>query len=210
MNPEELTKLVDEAVSRGPLFSWWSYLIALVLPFVGGYLGAYAKKKGEDLATKESFDSLLEQVQKTTATTEGIKAELAKGSWLHQQEWYLKEKYYSGVLDALYRFKRSLSAQLDHYMEPGSEHHDATINEREHFKRQDKLGNEALQDLQRLHGPAEIVISKRAIEALETFYSADWHASNFSVCNKEYLSDVYRSAKEAHRVILEEARAELR
>lgn len=191
-------------------FPWWSYLIALVVPFIGGYLGAYAKKKGESLATKEDFDSLLEQVKKTTATTEGIKAEMAKGSWLHQQEWHLKEKYYSGVIDALYRFKQSLSARLDHYIEPGSEHHDATINQSEHFKHQGKLGSEALQDLQRLHGPAEIVISARAIDALKKFYSADWHASNFSVCNEEYLSDVHRSAKEAHQVILEEARAELR
>lgn len=185
-------------------------MIALTVPFIGGFLGAYAKKKGESLATKEDFDSLLEQLKKTTATTEGIKADMAKGSWLHQQEWHLKEKYYSGVLDALYRFKQSLSARLDHYIEPGSEHHDATINESEHFKRQGRLGSEALQDLQRLHGPAEIVISARAIEALEKFYSADWHASNFSACNEEYLGDVYRSADDAHRIILGEARSELR
>ena len=192
------------------MLPWWSYLIALIFPFIGGYLVAYAKKKGEGLATKEDFYSLLEQVKATTVATEEIKTEMAKGSWLHQQEWHLKEKYYSGVLDALYRFKQSLSARLDHYMEPGSEHHDASINQSERFKRQGKLGSEALQDLQRLHGPAEIVISARAIEALDKFYSADWHASNFSACNEEYLSDVYHSVKEAHSVVLEEARGELR
>lgn len=55
-----------------------------------------------------------------------------------------------------------------------------------------------------------MVISERAIEALKNFYSSDWNAGNFSVCNKEYLDEVYSTAKEAHTVILEEARLELR
>lgn len=95
-------------------------------------------------------------------------------------------------------------------MEPGSEYHDETIRQNEHYKKQSILGNEALDDLQRLHGPAEIVISERAITALSEFYSADWHAGNFSACNEEYLDEVYDSAKKTHQVILEEARSVLK
>jgi len=210
MTPAEIANIVQRVVSEGTHFPWWVYLWILLAPLAGGFLGAYLKKKAENLATKEDYESLLTQVKKTTEETESIKTELAKGSWLHQQSWLLKEKYYSGLLESLYNLKRSLSARLDHYMEPGSEYRDSEINESEHFKKQSKIGVAALNKIQLLCGPAEMVISKRAIEALDNFYSVDWNAGNFSSCNIEYLNEVYASAEEAYKVILEEARLELR
>jgi hypothetical protein len=210
MTPAELENIVQRVVSEGVQFPWWVYLWIVLAPLAGGFLGAYLKKKAENLATKEDYESLLAQVKKTTEETEGIKTELAKGSWLHQQSWILKEKYYSGLLESLYNLKLSLSARLDHYMEPGSEYRDSEINESEHFKKQSHIGMEALNKIQLLHGPAEMIISKRAIEALDEFYSVDWNAGNFSVCNKEYLNEVHVLVKRAYKVILEEARLELR
>jgi hypothetical protein len=210
MTPAEIENIVQRVVSEGTHFPWWVYLWILLAPLAGGFFGAYLKKKAENLATKEDYESLLTQVKKTTEETESIKTELAKGSWLHQQGWLLKEKYYSGLLESLYNLKRSLSARLDHYMEPGAEYRDSEINESEHFKKQSQIGMAALNKIQLLHGPAEMVISKRAIEALDNFYSVDWNAGNFSSCNIEYLNEVYASAEEAYKVILEEARLELR
>lgn len=88
MKPEDIVTSVEQIMNQSLPFPWWSYLLALIVPFFGGFLCAYLKKKGESLATKEDFDSLLEQLKETTTTTttEGIKTELAKGSWLHQQE----------------------------------------------------------------------------------------------------------------------------
>ncbi len=210
MSPDEIEQIIQRIIRDGVLFPWWLYVLAIIALFIGGFFGAYIKRKGENLATREDYESLLEQVKKTTAATESIKIDLAKGSWLHQQGWHLKEKYYSGLLEALYRLKVSLSARLDHYMEPGSEYHDEQVNESAHYKSQSQIGLEALQKIQQLHGPAEMVVSDRAIEALNKFYSADWHASNFSACNQEYLEEAYDSVNEAHKVILEEARLELR
>lgn len=210
MNPEEIATIAGRAATDVGGFPWWAYLLALVLPLLGGFLGAYAKKKGEAFATKEDFDALLNQVKATTIATESVKVELATGGWVHQQEWHLKEKYYSGLLDALYRLKQSVAARLDHYMEPGSEYRDQEVGQSEHFKRQLVLSGNAFDDLHRLHGPAEMVLSVRAVAVLEKFYGAEWNAENFSVCNKEYLDEVYEAVKEAHRVVLEEARAELR
>jgi hypothetical protein len=210
MTPAEIENIVQRVVSEGVQFPWWVYLWLLLAPLAGGFLGSYLKKKAENLATKEDYESLLYQAKKTTKETEGIKTELAKGGWLHQQSWLLKEKYYSGLLESLYNLKLSLSARLDHYMEPGSEHQDSEINNSENFKKQTQIGMEELSKIQLLHGPAEMIISKRAIEALVNFYGIDWDAGNFSVCNKEYLDKVYASAEEAYKVILEEARMELR
>jgi len=210
MKPEETATILSRAASDLADFPWWAYLLALILSFLGGFLGAYAKKKGEALATKEDFDALLKQVKETTIVAESIKVNLATGSWLHQQEWYLKEKYYSGLLDSLYRFKQSVLARLDYYIDPGSEYRDQEIEKEEHFKRQLFIGSEAFNDLHRLYGPAEMVISERAVNILKKFYGAQWHASNFSVCSKEYLNDVYKAVEEAHQVVLQEARTELR
>jgi hypothetical protein len=49
-------------------FAAWG-LTALVTAFVGSYLGAYLKKKGENLATHEDIDKLLDQVSAVTQTT---------------------------------------------------------------------------------------------------------------------------------------------
>jgi len=47
---------------------------------VGSFLTAYAKKRGENLATKADFDELLRQLRLQTAETEKIKSEIAKAS----------------------------------------------------------------------------------------------------------------------------------
>ncbi len=209
MSPEEIELLVLRAIDEGLAFPWWLYLSVLFLTFVGGFLGAYLKRKGENFATKEDFDSLLNQVKETTIATESIKVDLAKGSWLHQQSWHLKEKYYSGLLEELYKLRESLSARLDCYMEPGSEHHDAEINNTDHYKRQARVGLNSIQRVRELYGPAGMVISSQSVKALDNFNNANWHAGNFSACSKDYLDDVYSSVDETYRVILAQARLEL-
>ena len=210
MSPEKIELIIRKAINEGMLFPWWSYLLVVIATFVGGFLGAYFKRKGENLATKEDYESLLEQVKKTTSATESIKLNLAQGNWLHQQSWYLKEKYYTGLLESLYKLKLSLSTRLDHYMEPGSLYRDDQIIESHHYKEQANIGLEALQQLQQLHGPAEMVVSDRAIQALKEFDSENWHAGNFSACNSVYLDTVYASVEKTHKIVLEEARSDLK
>lgn len=210
MSPEELKLIVDSAIKEGLLFPWWQYLLAIIMAFIGGFLGAYLKRKGENLAMKEGYDSLLIQIKRTTNATESIKNDLSKGSWLHQQSWYLKEKYYSGLLKELYILRASLLARLDYYMQPGAEYRDTQIIEKPHYKKQTKIGSKALKKIHVIHGPAEMVISDRAIKALNNFYSEDWHAGNFSSFNKEYLDSVYTSVDETYKIILEEAQTELK
>ncbi len=210
MTAAEIDQIIQNAIKDGYHFPWWQYLIAAIITFVGAFLGSYLKKRAENLATKNDFDSLLIQVKKTTTETEGIKVELAKGTWLHQQRWNLKEKYYSGLLNALFILKQSLIDRLDYYIEPGSEYKDNEISKSDQFKALGELGYTAVKKIKELHSPAEIVISDRAIEALEMFYNEKWEASEFSACNNDYLKDMYQSVKKVHKIMLEEARLELR
>lgn len=65
-------------------------LTTLVGAFIGSFLGSYLKKKGENLATHEDLDKLLEQVRAVTTTTKEIEAKISTDVWDRQRRWELK------------------------------------------------------------------------------------------------------------------------
>ena len=67
------------------------YLWVFITAGAGAYLGAYLKRKGENLATKEDIGEL-------TKTTEEIKAKISDDVWDRQKQWELKRDV---VFDAI-------------------------------------------------------------------------------------------------------------
>jgi hypothetical protein len=57
---------------------------------VGAYLGAYLKKKGENLATQEDIDKIVDQVRIVTETTKEIEAKISTEMWNRQKLWEMK------------------------------------------------------------------------------------------------------------------------
>ena len=53
-------------------------VLALGAAAIGAFVGAYLKKRGENLATKEDFEDLLQQIKAQTKATEEIKAEVQR------------------------------------------------------------------------------------------------------------------------------------
>lgn len=75
---------------------------------MGAYFGAYFKKKGENFATHEDIEKLLDQVRAVTQTTKEIEAKISSDLWDKQKQWELKReilfeaaKRLSGVEGAL-------------------------------------------------------------------------------------------------------------
>src|ERR1017187_7112196 len=77
-------------------------LIFLVVNVFKPFIGSYASKKGENLATKEDIALL-------TKIAEGIRAEISDKVWDRQKQWELKRDTVLKVLDALKEIVFSLS-----------------------------------------------------------------------------------------------------
>ncbi|MDI4667432.1 hypothetical protein K9U40_24385, partial [Xanthobacter autotrophicus] len=95
---QELARLVAAQVSAPP---WWPYLLMVVLAAAGTFAGAALKRRGENYATTADFETLKMQLVANTHATEEVKAALAGRSWMKQQLWGQREKYYMELLGQL-------------------------------------------------------------------------------------------------------------
>jgi len=103
MDLTQLQKLITQAVAEGLKIEWWVYFLFFLMALLGSFFGAYLKKKGENYASKEDFNDLLEQVKKTSEATEKIKNEfyLTKATYDKYIETVMS--YYSNI----HRYYRS-------------------------------------------------------------------------------------------------------
>lgn len=58
----------------------------------GAYLGAYLKRKGENLATHEDVDKLVGQMAAVTQATKEIEAKISSDVWNQQKRWEMKRE----------------------------------------------------------------------------------------------------------------------
>jgi hypothetical protein len=85
MTPEQISKLIVADVFPGG--SPWVFLIlVLLISGIGSYIAKYLEAKGQNLATREDFESLRHQLTESTRVVEGIKAEFARTDWA-SKEW---------------------------------------------------------------------------------------------------------------------------
>lgn len=188
--------------------AWWSYPLAFAVSLVGAYCGAYVKRKAEDRATRESFEALREQLKKTTRDTEEIKATLARKSWLTQQQWNMREKYYMSLLACLTKFRLSLEDRSGYFNEPGSEY-DVSLTDGEHYQSLAQIGSQCYQEIRELLGPASVFLSRSAIESIERLLHEQWNIAEFSACAADYVSESLVLVRAAHEAVLREAKSDL-
>ena len=85
----------------------WDVLLLVALNIVfwiaASFLKPYLGRKGENLATHEDLQDLVDQVKATTTATESIKSELSGRLWVSQERWKLKTDVYVSLLSMLHR-----------------------------------------------------------------------------------------------------------
>jgi hypothetical protein len=96
-------------------------LLSLVGGSVGAYLGAYLKRKGENLATHEDLTKLVEQVSAVTRATKEIETKISDEVWNRQRQWEMRRdalfalvKAESAATSALVRLDSDMDAAKGH------------------------------------------------------------------------------------------------
>ena len=110
MTPEQLRSLAEMIVNQMGLASWAWALITIICSAIGGYFGAYLKKRAENRAIKDDFTEIKQRLQETTQATEEIKRSVTDRGWLAQQRWGRRESHYVAVLSALLRYEKACNA----------------------------------------------------------------------------------------------------
>lgn len=184
-------------------------LVSSIAAAIGAFAGAYLRKSGENLAAKENFAAIREQLKTTTRDTEAIKLQLTGRAWRSQQQWAAREQYYSRILPHLQHFRLALDSLSEYCMRPGSEQSpDSEIGGRFNRLFSDALASFA--EVRKLVGPAALFLLSPAVAALEKLSVEHWHLANFdAVCTADYVARATKLSAEAYNQVLKEARLQL-
>lgn len=209
MTSSDPLALVLDLLRQQYINPWLLFVLSLLGAAIGTGLAAYLRKRGENKAIEENFIAIREQLSTTTRDTEEIKQHLSSRTWRSQQQWAAREKYYSNLLDKLYRFKTALESLFDYYLEPGSTHiPDCDRDER--FKKLLSDAGANYGEAQKLIGPAAIFLSAQATRSLEELFAAHWDLTTFATtCTYDYIEGASKMADDAYSQVLIEAKAHL-
>jgi hypothetical protein len=85
------------------------WVLTLLVGWFIGFINAYMKKKGENLATQEDIDKLVEQVRAVTTATKEIEAKISTDVWDRQKRWEMKREVLFEVTKRLGALEEALS-----------------------------------------------------------------------------------------------------
>ena len=88
----------------------WKVVLTVFCAAIGAYIGSYLKRKGENLATREDIDALVEQVSAVTTATKEIEAKISNEVWDKQKRWELKREVLFETLKDIAMVKERLTA----------------------------------------------------------------------------------------------------
>ncbi len=147
--------------------------------------------KERNLTTREDYEALFQQLKMTTQETQSIRSELARSSWLVQQQG--RETYCTDLLANLGKLKRSLLARSNAYPRgPG-------------LQMQAVAGADAF----RRAGTAAVYLSDGAVLPVEQLAREGWHLEYDAASEQGNVERVLELAEKAYVKVLAEARSAL-
>jgi hypothetical protein len=87
-------------------------ILSAIGGWIGGFLGSYSKKKGENLATKEDFNDLKEQTRQLTQATKEIEGRISHDIWNAQRRTELSSAAVIAAVETLANAERALKGSL--------------------------------------------------------------------------------------------------
>jgi hypothetical protein len=111
----------NEMLTEGDLSYAGISVVTVLSAGIGAFIGAYLKKKGENFATHEDLNKMVEQMAAITERTKSIEAKISSEVWDKQKHWEMKRevlfeaaKRVAEIHDALANFgsARKLAQEL--------------------------------------------------------------------------------------------------
>lgn len=172
-------------------------LLSAIGGWIGGYFGAYAKKKGENLATKEDFNDLKTQTADLTRVTEEIKDKISFDTWDRQKRWELKQEVLFEATRRIIEVDDSLLS-LDSTMKIGPQFdHNQTWQESK-AKALKRWGN-AISALDETRFFVTVVCGKESINAVDDYATL---ATQIAAAFKDDTGAYTKQSKELTRRML--------
>jgi hypothetical protein len=160
-----LRKILGEGVQIHPVSYLALVITSVIAGAIGAFLGAYLKRRGENLATKADFDSLMGQLREQTREVEAIKSEIAQAGWVHQRRWDLKRELYWQLLEMLEELKqkgRWLFRAVGDFWGPNADAQQTIESFAKHIQERGTV-----EKLLASKGVAGMILSESAVTALE-------------------------------------------
>jgi hypothetical protein len=182
-------------------------LTTLVSAFVGSYLASYLKKKGENLATHEDIDKLVDQVRAVTTATKEIEERIESSVWSKQRHWEMKRDALFATVQALDRTK---SAFIELWASQVFEVGDPEYKERKRVSTEKWLAEISRYDETRSSTSlvCRIAVRKALGEASQLFRSSAALVFKSKLDNDEFAA-ASATTRDAIKKVYELARAEL-
>jgi hypothetical protein len=92
-------------------------LIGILVLYFRSYTSSYAAKKGENLATHEDIQKLVDQVKAVTRTQEEIKASISEDLWSRQKRWELKKEAAFRMMECIGSLQGAVKRMMGSYVE---------------------------------------------------------------------------------------------
>ncbi|ENZ3704590.1 TPA: hypothetical protein SMF67_000839 [Serratia marcescens] len=211
MTPEEIRLIVSEILPRIEITQPYSIGIVGVWGLFGGgvgaFFGAYLKRYGENKANDAHFKNLNEQLKINTSDTEEIKAAVSGHGWVRQQNWSIREKYYTALISSLSDWINEVSILRDYYPDPHCDKVEVEYKDR--VAMIESRMSDACQKVRELRGPSLIFLTKKTNKAIRSIFRMLFNNSRDLSNHHDALNRTFVGLVKYRDVILKEAKKDL-
>jgi hypothetical protein len=102
---------IEKATREAAWLNLWPYVLVGLFTVIAAFWGAYAKRKGENLATKEDLAHVLEQTRATTRISEAIRSEVSRSHTVSTADLEYRKQQLAEFYGPIYAYLK-LSAEL--------------------------------------------------------------------------------------------------
>lgn len=212
MTPEHLKVVLESAAGAQP--QWYAYALLVAAAGIasgfGSWAASYLSEKGKHYATKEDIDELIEQMRRTTAATETIKAEISGDLWERQTRLKYRQSLYEKLLIPLGEVWHAQTQLIEVYKRRAEVREDHPIQDRLTEIEQDYVTRErkAEEEIRQAAAIAELILSDEAVEALNQL-AEEWGKARRADNHHDFQEKVLEATKRARALLADTAKKDL-